>query len=324
MNHNEMTTINYWIYWAAEVIMLSSVDIFAMLTGWLDANKASRASVFRIIELLAITVFYCVIITILFMTFSPEKVSGIKNILKSIFPMIIGRYWYITCYIPVAMLKPYLSTMLSELPLEKHKKLCIVLVIVFSIIPTFTSIDFFVEKWGYSTIWLFVCYILGNYLNKIRNKIKIPSYALGGGYIVIVVVLLILKAIYWKLTGANVPGLIEYTSPFILLNAVFVLLLFSKVKIRAGKEMLLMISNAAFDVYIIHCHLLVYDYIISQNFIWIDKFPILGIPFILLGTAMVCYCILSLLGIIRGYIFRKLRIEKLLKFIASKIDKIVY
>lgn len=321
---NEPTSAKYWMYWAIEIIAYSSVDIFAMLTGWLDTNKKSKASVFRVIELIAITVFYSIIITGVFMVFSPEKVVGLKSIIKGIFPMLVGRYWYITCYIPVAILKPYLSVALAGLSIEKHKKLCIILVGVFSIIPTFTSIDFFVEKWGYSTIWLIVCYILGSYLKKIKDTIKISSYKLGGGYIALVLLMVVIKAAYWSLTGKNVPGIIDYTSPFILANAVFALLIFSRIRIGKGKKILLMVSGAAFDVYIIHCHLFVFDYIINGNFEWIDRFSIIAILFVLFGIAVICYCFLSFLGIMRGYFFNKMRIEKIFRTIACKIDKIIY
>lgn len=147
-----------------------------------------------------------------------------------------------------------------------------------------------------------------------------------GGYVAVLILVLILKAIYWKVTGNDVPGIIDYTSPFILLNAAIGLLLFSEIQIktRKRKRLLLRGSSVAFDVYIIHCHLFVLDYVISSNFVWINKFPILLIPLALLGVALICYCILSLVGIARVYIFNKLRIERMFKVIASKIDKIVY
>lgn len=321
---NEPTSVRYWIYWGIEIIAYSSVDVFAMLTGWLDTDQKIKSSVVRIVELLAITVFYSIVITGAFMFFMPEKITGIKSIINGVFPMIVGRYWYIGCYIPVALLRPYLSQACSNITTQKHKKLCIILVGVFSVIPTFTTVDFFVAKWGYSTIWLVICYIIGSYIKRIRDTIKLSLLELGGGLLAIVFLLLALKGVYWKVTGGNIPGIIEYTSPLILVNAVIVLLLFSKLKIKKGKKVLLMFSNTAFDVYIVHCHLFVFDYIINGNFVWIDKYPIVVILFVLLATAMVCYFALSFVGIIRSSLFKRLKCDKIFRFLSCKLDKIIY
>lgn len=321
---NEPTSVRYWVYWAVEIFAYSSVDLFAMLTGWLDVNRTSKSSTFRIIELLSITLSYSVIITLLFTVFCPEKVIGIKGVVKGILPMVVGRYWYITCYIPLAILKPYLRDLLSELTAEKHKKVCMILIVVFSIIPSLTMIDWFVVKWGYSTIWLFVCYVIGSYLYKIRDSVDFSPYKLGGGYIAVPLFLLILKGILWGLTGGSVGGIVEYTSPFVLLHAVVGLLLFSKLHISKGKKVLRNLSNVAFDVYIIHCHIFVFDYIINSNFLWIDEYPILIVPFVLLGVTVICYSVLSFVGVVRNYIFVQCKIGNIIGTIARKIDKIIY
>lgn len=324
LTSHDPTSAKYWAYWVVEIIAYSSVDIFAMLTGWLDTNKVSKPSVVRIIELLAITVGYSVVITCLFAFFVPEKVSGIKDLIKGFFPMIVGRYWYIACYIPVALMRPYLSQMCSRISEDKHKKLCILLAMVFSIIPTFARVDLFVTKWGYSTIWLIICYIIGSYIKKIQENTRFSSYMLAGGYAFITLLLLLLKFGYWKITGGNIPGVIEYTSPFILLNAVIALLLFSRMKINKGRKALQLFSNTAFDVYILHCHLYVFDYIINRNFLWVDRAPIVVIPLLLCATAVVCYCVFSLVGIVRFYLFDKLRMVELFRMLSHRLDEILY
>lgn len=178
---NEPTSVRYWVYWAVEIFAYSSVDLFAMLTGWLDTNRISKPSTFRILELLSVVLSYSVIITLLFTAFCPEKVIGIKGVVKGIFPMVVGRYWYITCYIPLAILKPYLSKALAEMTIVEHRKLCIILILIFSIIPTFALTDLFVLKWGYSTIWLLICYIIGSYLKRVSDTIHLSNWMLGGG-----------------------------------------------------------------------------------------------------------------------------------------------
>lgn len=319
----EPTSVRYWVYWAVEIIAYASVDLFAMLTGWLDVNRTSKPSTFRVFELLTVTISYSVLLTLLFSFFLPQKVIGLKSVLKGFFPMVVGRYWYITCYIPVAIIKPYLSGMLSEMPNEKLKKLCMILVVVFSVIPTFTMTDLFAMNWGYSTMWLFICYIVGFYLKRMNDTIEVSSCKLVGCYIAITILLFAIKVLLQVLTGVT-GRFVEYTSPFVLASAAIALLLFSRIKVQSGRKQILFLSNVAFDVYIIHYHIFVFDYIINSNFLWIDKYPIITIPFIILGIAIICFCVLALIGGIRSYIFTKMRIEKVLKAVARKIDKIVY
>lgn len=80
----------------------------------------------------------------------------------------------------------------------------------------------------------------------------------------------------------------------------------------------------AFDVYIIHCHIFVYDYIINQNFPWIDKCPIGIMPFVFFGTGLICYFGLSCIGIIRSYLFNILKIKGIMKTVVSKLDRYLY
>lgn len=317
----------YWVYWYIEIFSFSSVDLFALLTGWLDARQGNivrKPSTFRLIELLLIVFFYSFLITIIFLIFFPNKVQGIKEIVMGLFPMLFGRYWYITCYIPIALIKPYLSKSLNELSIRLHKKICLLLIIIFSIIPTLSMIDLFAIKWGYSTMWLFICYIIGSYLNRIQNSIKFSSKRLLMIFFGISVLLLLLKIVAWNFGSENVGRFIEYTSPFILLNACIALLFFSKIKIRLGSKCLCLLSSVAFDVYIIHCHIFIYDFILNSNFLWINNFSFYLIPVIIIGLAIICYIALSCIGIIRNYIFNTMSDNYVVSLVVKKIDNIFY
>jgi hypothetical protein len=111
---NQQFAASYWITFWIEIFAYTSVDIFGLLLGYLGIYK-EKTSCVRILELICIVFFYRVCITVVFKIVFLEMVIGIMNLLKGIFPQIAGRYWYITCYIPIGIFQPYINKVLLSL-----------------------------------------------------------------------------------------------------------------------------------------------------------------------------------------------------------------
>lgn len=150
-------------YWTAEWVFICaccSVDIFAMMSGYLGINK-SKNTCFRSLELIAIVLFYSVLITVLLLIFMPAKITGIKDVIKGLLPPLVGRYWYITCFIPVMILQPFINKMLLCLSEKQHGMLSILQILLFSCLPSVIPVDFFRFEGGYSFAWLLSLYTIG-------------------------------------------------------------------------------------------------------------------------------------------------------------------
>ena len=65
------------------------------------------------------------------------------DIIKGLIPYLLGRYWYIMCYIPIAILQPFLNKMILILSENQHKQLCILSVLLFSVLPNILNRDYF-------------------------------------------------------------------------------------------------------------------------------------------------------------------------------------
>lgn len=83
-------------------------------------------------------------------------------------------------------------------------------------------------------------------------------------------------------------------------------------------------STAAFDVYIIHCHILIFDVLIKDHFKWISNMQIFLIPITIICLVVILYLLLTLIGIIREQLFEKAHFNSALKRLSSKIDDILY
>lgn len=248
------------------------------------------------------------------------------EIVKSLVPFLFGRYWYITCYIPLAILKPFVNKMLLALSKIQHKKLCIISIAIFAVIPAIFDQDFFYLNKGYSFAWLMICYTIGAYLKRTedtrRNK-KINKINIFMIFICMSIVLLMIKAVYDRVFNIDGTYFIEYISPVVLLMAVIILLSTEQLKVKNGK-ILSKMSTVSFDVYIIHCHILVFDKIIYNQFEWIGEMPFFLIPIIILCLAIFIYLLLGIIGIGRSTMFDKLCINRILKKMALTVDNIVY
>ena len=82
-------SVKYFVLVIMLVFFYTSVNIFAMLTGYLSCNKKKIKSV-RLIELISIVIFYCVLIFISSYIFD-KSIFGdlsVKSFLTNLFPFL--------------------------------------------------------------------------------------------------------------------------------------------------------------------------------------------------------------------------------------------
>ncbi len=306
------------------ILCSSSVNIFAMLTGYLYVDKPA-VKYKNILKLIFIVLVYSVCITAFFLIFKPAVFNSSMDILKALFPPLDGKLWYITCYVLLFVLIPFLNKLINVLSIAQFKILLILLVIFTSVLPTFLLTDFFRLSEGYSTAWLVVCYLIGAYI-KHRN-IKTSARKLSVIYLLCVTAIMLSTAIVWfafkKL--AVYMFLTRYISPFMVIMSVISIMLFSRINVKNKGliKVITSLSNSSFDAYILHSHILIYDFIITGNFVFVKNLhPVLIIPAIL-GSIIGIYVISWFICQIRSFGFKIARVDKAFDYLGSKIDSIL-
>lgn len=316
-------TPNYWILWILEIIALPSVNVFAMLSGYLGWQKEHQNS-FRLIELMVVTLFYSVIITALMLVVNPSIFMKKSDIIYSLIPALKGYYWYITCYIPIVIFQPYINKMIKGLNDIELRRLCITSLLIIGVISSVFKTDFFGSKFGYSFIWLLICYIVGAYISKCKIKCKNGEAAVllaigGGGQ-------LLLKYVQLLIMGKDSYYLVNYQSPFIIVMSIAFILLFNNMKLKNNYTMKIVsiFSSVTFDIYIIHCHPCIYDYYIKGHFSEYANSGLLILIIILLFSVLFFFTILGIIGIIRNRLFKSGIISKLIGRAGRMLDKLFY
>lgn len=326
INNTNIHSVSYYVILIILIICYSSVDIFGILSGYLNVNKENNKNK-RIVELLAIVLFYGIVISVIFYGFNIYNIRsyGTRELIYNIFPVLIGSYWYITSYTFLFFMIPYINKFCKLVGKKDLKKLLLTIFILLTIIPNiFGMVDFFRVLNGYSPFWLIYCYLIGAY-------IKLYGVDLKTSRIIKYLCLLFLSQYLINCIIRNVGNItlgdwfINYISPLTLMISILLMQLFEKTKAKSNRltKILVYFSTMSFSVYVIHCHRLIYDYIFKDLFV-----PLLNYNFIIIFIAIIISIILiyiacCLIDEIRKLIFRILCINKLIALIGSKIDKII-
>lgn len=329
-----MHSIRTYIILLIYAICFLSVDTFAILSGYLSWKK-EKVKYKRIVELIIISLFYSIVITIVFYGFNLYncRALGRRALFHSLFPALIGRYWYITCYIFLFLLIPYLNFFINKISKEKLKKMLILIFILLCIIPNiFFSIDFFKTINGYSPFWLIYCYLLGAYVGKYLEKKKISKKMILSLIACIVSAFILnslVRIITMKLYGELQYDLwfLNYVSPFMVISSIIVVMICSKIEISINNKIINKIisylSLCSFSVYIIHSHYLIYDYYLRGIMVkYVYENILILIVSLFVGIILV-YLICFIIDLIRIIIFKLLRIDNFIDKIGLKLNKLL-
>ena len=115
---------------------------------------------------------------------------------------------------------------------------------------------------------------------------------------------------------------LNYNSPVVVIMSVLLFMALTKFqinnkKIKSGTSTL---ANYAFDVYILHTQILIYDILLKNNFRWIAKFNGFLLPVLVILSAIAIYLICSVIGALRNIIFSHKTINSIIVWISNKVD----
>ncbi|MFT9051404.1 acyltransferase family protein [Liquorilactobacillus nagelii] len=255
---------------------------FFIISGYFEFNKDSfeislEKSKKRVFKTWIPTFFYSLVICLIIYFFHLNYVSKF-SIVKSIFPIMFNEYWFITCYVVLILLSPYLNLVLKKLSKNYYRKF-ILLLFVFQIAALLENNIF------NQFLIALTSYAIGFYLRKYDVYVKEKLLLL---YFTLVYSLGLLSIYISKLIGLPFKSTSHFL-PYILTVCLgtIMFLVFHELKPFESK-IVNNISTKVFAVYIITEHPqfrnILWSQIINtkqyQNSI---LFPLQGI--------LICFCI---------------------------------
>lgn len=316
-------SVQHYSAWLLEVTVFCSVNCYALISGYVNCGRNHKHS--NIVYLLFQVLFYTVIITILFVIFNRKTVSRL-DLLKAIIPFGYGTYWYFSAYFCLFFMFPYLNRILFSFSKETLKKMIGTMIVLLSILPTLFHYDFPKTYNGYSFLWLMLMYIVGGFVKKynirgfINNKYNLIAYLLC------VLLTWISKISIDCLThfflGEAKGGtyLISFTSPTIILAALFLLFYFSS--ISPGLQITTIAKKIApltFGIYLLHEMPLIRKTFIKDRFVFLLRQNSVLMIIAILGIALAIFIIGVLIDCVRFHVFNLIRVRVFCDSITKKV-----
>lgn len=326
-------TSNNYISWIIEAFCIVAVNCYVYITGYFLVN--SKFKIKKILKLWGQVLFYSISIYLILL-FTNAIDFNIKDMILSFMPIITKQYWFITVYILLYILSPFLNIMINNLSKKQFKNLIVILLFVFCICTTFLDLNYILDSTtGYGIIWFVCLYFIGAYVRLYYNKEnKNNTYNLLiylGITIITILSRLIITYIFDRFNFSIVDKLrfYQYNSITTFISSLFLFLYFKNLNIKDNvlKDCILKVAPFTLGVYLIHDHTqmrsVMYSNILhTENYLSSNYF--LGVAIIsVVAVFSVCIVIEYLRHKFAIYISKTKTYNSLQKFVVMKYTNIV-
>lgn len=287
------------IGWFVGAFTVCAVNVFFLMTGYFA--KSENFSLRRIIMIWLKTIFYSVVIYVIF-SFAGGTFQ-IRDFIQYMLPIMTKRYWYMQVYVIFALIAPFVSLLLEQLTKKQHTFLMVILITFFSVHQTFIKVSMTLDQsQGYGIIWAAVMFVIGNWIKRYGDEylMRIKAWMWLILYILCSIAIFISNYLIVKLDIAG--GVVSrgnfyaYNSVTVLFQSVFLFCYFAKLSKRMKyKRVINSLGQNTLSVYLISAHpLLLYP-------LWTDIFqmsqfwenPILYLLLgLILSAVLMLVCIL--------------------------------
>lgn len=235
------------------------------------------------------------------------------------------NYWFFSAYFGMFLLSPLLNLLVQHLSL-KYALAFLSVLLFLGTGPT--TYDAFALSEGYSMIWLVFIYLTG----AIIKKFKLNELLSKKWWLIIALTAFLITWIskiafhYSSITYFNNRSnlLIKYVSPTIIIMAVALLCLFSKIKCNPSlAKIISFFASSTFSVYLIHDNNYIRNHLMSKIHTFIGSYDFIYLTLFIIFMVLAVFVACILIDKIRIVIFKILKIEKLSVGIEGLIRKAV-
>ena len=245
----------------------AAVDIFVLITGFfmVDRPFSLQKSLRRSIDVYQKMLFYSVVMTVIFLCLGSDHLISQGKLmpvwqaaLKGLFPVSSQTWYFLSDYLLLCLLIPFLNMGLQMLTKKEYRVLLLVLILLMSVWATLLPMrpfKYVFEVFGYKNalagknIFHFVfIYILGGYISFNAKPRPRPNFWFLGGAAgtLLLNYLLLTRLPGWF--GYDKVALM-YSNPLVIANAVFLLLFFKDLHFQS--RLVNLLASTTLGVYAI-------------------------------------------------------------------------
>lgn len=231
-----------------EYLAVVCVDVFVMLSGWFGIRARWQGVARLLFQVLFVT-------TVVIAGFAVYE-GGWPDDLDKLWESYFG-YWFVYAYLMLYLLSPVLNAFVER----ASRREFLAVLVAFFVVQTLGMRQLSgVFNHGYGTLSFIGLYLLARYLRlHVAPRLTVPNAVLLMGYVCCALVQLLLLLII-ALSGDK-ECLHEfnqlstnYTNPFIILGAAFLLLFFSR--LQFSSRLINWLATGSLSVYVLHQNLL--------------------------------------------------------------------
>ncbi|MBO5954994.1 MAG: acyltransferase [Clostridia bacterium] len=148
------------------------VNVYVLISGYFLIN--SKFNIKKIVKIVVQVLFYSLLIYFILLASGQIKFS-LETLFKMVFPILTSQYWFITCYVLMLILSPFINVCLKNCTQNQHLTLIFILLFVQILMPLFFYTNLMLNVGWFITLYIISAYFR-LYPHKIfnNNKIMVP------------------------------------------------------------------------------------------------------------------------------------------------------
>ena len=225
----------------------AAVDTFILLSGFFGV----KFKLDRLLHLLFQIFCFSVLMFSVSVLLGWHEVSIVKDFLV-FFPVFSNQYWFITAYIILYLIAPFLNKGCENLSRQSYLFLLGIGFVLFYLWPSFTSLvnaSYIIGDSGYGIVNFVYLYFLGRYI-KLHGSLTHSFKFYFGLYLTSCLLLFLAHYSLSSLFGFTFTAYYAHNTIFILIGAILLFCSFSKLKFQSS--FINNLAKSCLAVYLIH------------------------------------------------------------------------
>ena len=231
-----------------------AVNAFVLISGYFGIKFKTD----RFVRLIFQTIFYssllmCLSVIIGWHTFN------IKKDLFAFFPIITKQYWFVTSYIVLYLISPWLNIWIDGMGKKVYKRFLAIGFLIVYLWPTFSYLFNtlqFIGDSGYGIVNFVYLYLLGRYINIHYQNSHSTAFYLKG-YMLSVTTLFASQFFLSWMLGFKFSSWISYNTIFIFFGSLFLFMCFMSLNLQS--RVVNYWAKPCLAVYLIHMNPYIWD-----------------------------------------------------------------
>lgn len=303
-----------------ETVAYCSVDCYALISGYV--NKEHNFKVSRFV-LRWLEVFFWLFIPYVIVKLFITDIGVNQYVSDTFAPITSKTLWYFNAYVLLFPFIPILNIGLESIGKRNHELIISFLFITTCTLHVFNGGDNFVLSGGYCGMWLIILFVFGAYFRLYGIPKWAKWYVTIPLFWVSVVFAWSMKMHQINLVKDNIiktsdskwsilDRFVSYTSPFMVIMSLCLLLFFAQVSIKSGiiRKVIVLMGRCSFGVYLFHVGPIMWDNFMHLRYKKYAMYCPIKLGVSVVGTAIALFVIFDVLSIIRYLFFKHSGIDR--------------